>query len=286
MHNQSPDLIDLHVHSSCSDGTCTPEQVVQLAVAAGLKAIALTDHDTAAGVERACAAARETGSGLLVIPGIELSAQWQNQEIHILGLNLDPTHPDLLSYQEEFLREREERNRRMAEKITAVGCSITVEEVKQRFPGAILGRPHYARVMMEKGFVKSIQAAFNGYLGDRGPCFVSRRRIAATDALKLILSCGGHPVLAHPLQYGFSRDRLESFVDYLKNNGLQGMECLYSAYNASESAKLTDMARRHGLFITGGTDFHGENKPDIALGRGIKGNLAVPFSLLKEAGIC
>ncbi len=279
------DYIDLHVHSTCSDGTCTPEELVSLALEQGLCAIALTDHDTASGVSRMQKAAAEQGGSLDVIPGIELSAQWLNQEVHILGLDLDPDHPALHAYQEEFLRERTERNRKMAEKITEQGCPVTVEEMEQRFPGAVLGRPHYARMMMEKGFVTSVAAAFNRYLGDSGPCYVSRRRIAAEDAVQLILECGGHPVLAHPYQYGFSKDRLESFVQFLKERGLEGMECFYSRYTASDSDKLVRMAKRHGLFVTGGTDFHGENKPEIKLGSGINKNMAVPRSLLTEAGI-
>ncbi len=279
------DFIDLHVHSTCSDGTCTPEELVHLALEKGLLAIALTDHDNAFGVRRMQAEAKNCGGRLDVIPGIEISAQWQNTEIHILGLDLDPEHPALTAYQEEFLKEREERNRKMAEKITAAGCPVTAEEVYERFPGAVLGRPHYARIMMEKGFVTGIDAAFSQYLGDNGPCYVSRRRISAEDAVKLILDCQGHPVLAHPYQYGFSRDRLESFVQLLKNAGLQGMECLYSRYTATDSDRLIKMARRHDLFITGGSDFHGDNKPEIRLGSGIHNSLFVPYSLLQKAGI-
>lgn len=326
--------IDLHVHSTCSDGTLTPEELVRTAMRQGLAAIALTDHDTAAGVQRALdeverlqrsqpsgdsseslsmgssefsstdssefsstgssefssTGSSEFSSGsaseisLEIIPGIEISAEWLNKEIHILGLDLDPDHPALAAYQDEFLREKEERNRKIAEKITAVGCPVTPEEIQARFPGAVLGRPHYARFMMEKGFVTSVTAAFNQYLGDNGPCFVGRRRISVSDAVKLILECGGHPVLAHPLQYGFSKDRLESLVNYLKDFGLEGMECYYSRYTATDSAKLIKMAGRHGLFVTGGSDFHGGNKPEISLGSGINGNLQIPYSLLQDAG--
>lgn len=276
-------LIDLHVHTSCSDGTLTPEEVVATALDLQLAAIAITDHDTAVGVARAKAAVQE--NPLEILSGIEISAEWLNKEIHILGLDLDPDHPALKNYQDEFLREKEERNRKIAEKITAVGCPVTPEEIQERFPGAVLGRPHYARFMMEKGFVTSVNAAFNQYLGDHGPCYVSRRRISASDAVKLILDCGGHPVLAHPLQYGFSKDRLESLVNYLKDFGLEGIECYYSRYTATDSAKLIKMAGRHGLFVTGGSDFHGGNKPEIALGSGINGNLKIPYSLLQDAGL-
>ena len=277
------DFIDLHVHSNCSDGTCSPEELVQLAVSLQLKAIALTDHDSVSGVARARAEALRLGGSLTVIPGIELSAEWLNKEVHILGLGIDPDHPALTAYLEEFLRERDNRNRKMAEKITAVGCPMMIEELYEHFPGATLGRPHYARLMVEKGFVTSMAAAFNGYLGDNGPCFVNRKRIAASDAVKLILLCGGHPVLAHPMQYGFSKDRLESFINLLKDSGLEGLECLYSRYTASDSSMLIRMAKRHGLFVTGGTDFHGANKPEIHLGTGINNNLEIPWSLLVEA---
>ncbi|MDO4616757.1 MAG: PHP domain-containing protein [Lachnospiraceae bacterium] len=280
------EFIDLHVHSTCSDGTLTPEELVQLSAAKGLRAFALTDHDQVSGIERARREALRLGGSPQVIPGIEISSEWQNSEIHILGYDLDPAHPALQSYLDEFLKEREDRNRKMAEKITAAGCPVTVEEVTERFPEAVLGRPHYARIMVEKGFVTSVAAAFQQYLGDQGPCYVNRRRIPSRDAVQLILSCGGHPVLAHPLQYGFSKDRLESFAQLLKDSGLEGMECLYSGYSVSDSEKLMQLAKRHGLFVTGGSDFHGANKPQIELGTGINGNLAVPYSLLSDAGIC
>ncbi len=278
-------FIDLHVHSTCSDGTCTPEDLVSLAEEKHLRAIAITDHDCVSGVKRALSAAESAGSSVEIIPGIEISADWQGMEIHILGLDIDPWHSAILSYQEEFLKEREERNKLMAERITAAGCPVTAEEVQERFPGAILGRPHYARIMMEKGFVTSLDAAFKQYLGDRGPCYVSRRRISASDACSLLLACKGKPVLAHPFQYRLSKERLESLVDYLKGFGLQGMECLYSGYSPSDMTKLQDMAKRHGLFISGGSDFHGDNKPSITLGSGIRGELQIPYSLLTDAGI-
>lgn len=279
------DLIDLHVHSSCSDGTLSPEELVQLAISLNLSAIALTDHDCVSGIVRAQAEALRLGNHLEVIPGIEISTDGLNTEIHILGLDLDPAHPALRAYMDDFQKKKEERNRKICEKVTAIGCPITLQELKERFPGAIIGRPHYARLMMEKGFVKSINAAFNAYLGDNGPCYVSRKRMAAADAVKLILECGGHPVLAHPMQYGFSWDRLESFVNYLKDYGLEGMECLYPRYTATDSAKLIRMAKRHGLFVTGGTDFHGANKPEVQLGSGVNNNMAVPYSLLVEADL-
>lgn len=277
--------IDLHVHSTCSDGTLTPQELVQLASSLGLRAIAITDHDSTSGILPAHAEALRLSVDLEILSGIEVSAEWQNQEIHILGLDIDPEHPVLIKYMKDAILEKENRNRKMAEKITAAGCPITVEEVSARFPGATLGRPHYARIMMEKGFVTSINAAFNRYLGDHGPCFVSRSRISCTDAVKMILAAGGHPVLAHPLQYGFSKDRLESLVNLLKDYGLEGMECLYSRYTATDSSRLIRMAHRHGLFVTGGSDFHGANKPEIQLGSGINGNLEIPYSLLQEAGL-
>ncbi len=279
------DLIDLHIHSTSSDGTFTPEELVQMAMDLELRAIALTDHDSVSGIRRAQEEVQRRKGTLEIIPGSEFSADWHGCEIHILGLDLDPEHPALDSYIRYLLKEREERNRLMAEKITAVGCPVTPEELAERFPGAALGRPHYARIMMEKGFVTSIAAAFHRYLGDHGPCYVSRRKPSTEEIIWLILECGGHPVLAHPLQYGFSKDRLESFVQYLKELGLEGMECLYSRYNATDSSRLIRMASRHGLFVTGGTDFHGANKPEIRLGTGINENLAIPYSLLTEAGL-
>lgn len=274
--------IDLHVHSTCSDGTLTPEAVVQLAIENGIRVIALTDHDTAEGVSRAQKAA---GCSLDVIPGIEISAEWKGNEIHILGLDIDPDHPALKEYQDEFVREKEIRNAKIAQKITEAGCPITVEEVEQRFPGAIIGRPHYARIMMEKGFVTSVNAAFAAYLGDHGPCYVGRRRIDVRDAVKLIRKCGGHPVMAHPFQYGFSKDLLESIVNLLTEDGLEGLECYYPRYTATDSDRLCKMAKRHGLFVTGGSDFHGANKPEIQLGSGVNGNLRVNYELLETAGL-
>lgn len=272
-------LIDLHVHSTASDGTFSPGEVTALAAEAGLSAIALTDHDTVDGVPQALEAAKRLS--IQVIPGAELSAQWHGKEIHILGLFLRWDSPDLLSALKELRQKREERNDEIIRRLGKAGFSITKEELQAGSPDTVITRAHFARVMTEKGYTASRKEAFSRYLKPGGPYCPPKEQLFPETALSLILEAGGFAALAHPLQYGFSNQELEELTGYLSGLGMKGLEVYHSSNNSYESRKLKELAVRHHLLPTGGSDFHGDNKPDIRIGCG-RGNLRVSSLLLDD----
>ena len=278
--------IDLHVHSNCSDGTCTPEELVDLALEAQLVAFALTDHDTVDGVARAVAAAQ--GKKIRVIPGVELSCEYQispgrKKEIHILGYNIDYTQPELLDTLAEAAAERDERNRKMCKNLRDAGYPIDYESLAARFPHTILTRAHFARFLMEKGAIPSIDSAFKKILAQDGPYFVMRKYLSPENGIRLIKKAGGIPVLAHPLLYKLSVSEIRRLLTELKEYGLSGLEVLYSRNQGNDEAFLRKLADEFHLIITGGTDFHGENKPDLSIGSGT-GNMQIPATLLENLG--
>ena len=279
LNDNSREYIDLHVHSNASDGTYSPKEVVEYAESKGLYAFALTDHDTVDGIEEAIETART--KIVKVIPGIEISADFGGSDLHILGLNVDYTSEGFVKIVDECRRSRDERNRKMIEKIREHGMPLTEEIMLERFGNASVTRAHFARYMMDEGYVSSKEEAFNRYLNPGKPCYVSRERISPEMAIRLILEAGGHPVLAHPLLYKMGHDRLYSTINYLKTLGLQGIEGIYSLNTPSDDQKMEKIAREYGLFLTGGSDFHGSNKPAIDLGTG-KGNLRISKELLKN----
>ena len=269
-------LIDLHVHSDCSDGTCSPEELVELAKQKGLSAFALTDHDTTEGVARARHAAE--GTGVCVIPGIEFSTSYEKRDVHVLGLGIDPEDEYFQENLDRFRNSRDRRNEEMIRKMQEHGISITQEEVEKLFPDAVITRAHFARFLVEKKFVGSTNEAFDRYLGDRACCFVPREKVTPFQAVRLIKENGGYAVLAHPLIYGFSKGKLEELVREMKKAGADGIEAIYSQNRWNDEGEMRALAKRHGLKVTGGSDFHGSNKPGIEMGTG-KGNLRIPYEL-------
>lgn len=270
------DLIDMHVHSNCSDGTCTPTKLVELAKRIPLRAFALTDHDTTAGIREAVEAAK--GTGVEVIPGIEFSTSYGGKDVHVLGLGIDYENAYFQEKLEEFRDSRGLRNDKMIARLQEVGISITREQMEERYPDAVWTRAHFGAYLYEEGYVSSVNEAFVRYIGDRAPCFVPREKVTPVHAIRLIHQAGGYAVLAHPLLYGFSRERLENLVEELTGAGLDGLEAIYSSNRMSDECSMRQLAARHGLKVTGGSDFHGENKPDLQLGFG-KGNLRIPYAL-------
>lgn len=276
--------IDLHVHSDCSDGTFSPEELVQLALDNELVAFSLTDHDTVDGVGRALAAAENRP--VSVIPGVELSCEYvvspeKKKEIHILGYNIDYTLPELREALVRVAEERDNRNRKMCENLHGAGFPIDYEALTERFGSTILTRAHFARFLLEQGAIPSIDAAFKKILAEDGPYFVPRRYLTPEEGISLIKKAGGKPVLAHPLLYKFSVTQLHDLITELKGYGLVGIEAMYSRNRGNDEAFVRKLARDFDLFITGGTDFHGANKPDLEIGRG-EGNLRVPVMLLEN----
>lgn len=277
--------VDLHVHSNRSDGTLSPSQLVDHAMEKGLAAFALTDHDTTDGLEEAIAyanALRLAGHTVPeVIPGIELSTEYQSQDIHIVGLYIDYHNSRFIQKLREFIDSRDSRNRKMCLRLQAAGIPIDYDKLAAQFPDSVITRAHFAKYMFLHGYIKSVKEAFERYVGDHCPCFVPREKVTPVQAVELILEAGGIPVLAHPVLYPMSDVRLEELAAELKEAGLIGLEAIYGAYSPSDEHRMRALAQKFGLCISGGSDFHGSNKPGLDLGTGY-GSLYVPYSVLEE----
>jgi len=258
-------FVDLHTHSSASDGSFPPAEVVRLAKAGGLTAMALTDHDTVDGLPEAVAAGDSLG--VEIIPGVEISAQFPGGTMHILGLFVDYAD-GLLDQRLAVLKQaRIDRNPQIIAKLNALGIPITMARVEEISGGGQVGRPHIARALMELGTVSDLQDAFDKYLGWRKPGYVSKFRFPPGQALAMIREAKGIPVLAHPftLNQGTAY-ALKNVVMELKGQGLAGLEVFYSDHTREQIALYLKLAQELGLLITGGSDFHGLNKPEISLG--------------------
>lgn len=276
--------IDLHVHSNISDGTFSPSQVVTLAHNAGLAAIALTDHDTTAGIAEALNAAEQYTNSmpLEVIPGVEISVGYRDRDIHILGLMIDDKNEDLISALAQIREERDRRNIKMAENLAADGIDISMEKLlKEEETGTVITRAHFAKYLAGHGYAKDIKSAFKQYLEIGGKYYVFRNYISPEQAICLIRNAGGIPVLAHPLLYKLPRHELETLVKRLTENGLLGLEAIYSGNMGQDESYVRQLARRYMLEISGGTDFHGTNKPDLQIGTG-RGNMVIPYEILEN----
>jgi len=272
--------IDLHVHSTCSDGTFTPTELAEYAAQKGLAAFALTDHDTTEGLSEASLAAEQNGVEL--VRGIEFSTDYQGRDIHILGLDIQPEQADFADKIRSFQKSRDARNEEMAERLrTREGFNISLEKLREAYGDAVLTRSHFGRWLFEKGYVKSIKEAFALYIGDGCPCFVPRRRTDPREAIRLILAAGGIPILAHPLLYHLPEEKLEALAADLKEAGLMGLEAIYSSNTGMDESSMRRLARKLNLKISGGSDFHGKNKPLLDLGSG-KGNLKIPYEILEQ----
>ena len=258
-------LIDLHTHSTASDGSYSPAEVVRLAKEGGLTAVALTDHDTVDGLPEAVAAGDKFG--VEVIPGVEISAQFPGGTMHILGLFVDYRNGRLDERLAVLKQARIDRNPRIIAKLNALGIPITMEQVDRISGGGQVGRPHIARALMEAGYVQDLQGAFDKYLGWHKPAYVSKFRFPPDQALAMIREAQGIPVLAHPFTLGLgSASALRNLVIELKGLGLAGLEVYYSEHTPEQEALYLKLARELDLQISGGSDFHGLNKPEITLG--------------------
>jgi predicted metal-dependent phosphoesterase TrpH len=278
-------FIDLHIHSTASDGSLTPAQVVAEARRIDLGAIAVTDHDTVNGVEEALAAGRQ--HGLEVAPGIEISVDYCDQEnhsssLHILGLFIDHRSPQLLRALEERARERNIRNQRIIDRLRQLGIDISLEKIRAICPEAgVLGRPHVGQTLVALGHARNQDEAFRKYLARGAAAYIHKRRLSQEQGIKLITEAGGLPVLAHPAHLLGRQEHFSALLHSLKSYGLAGMETYYSEYSPPQMAELTRVARRFGLVPCGGSDFHGAAKPAIRIGVG-RGQLQVPYQCLQE----
>ena len=277
--------IDLHTHTCKSDGSYTPTELVDYAIEKGLSAVAITDHDTIEGLDEAiahAAALREKGvSDIEVIPGIEFSTKYEKQDVHIVGLYIAYDSPVFLEPLNAFVNSRTHRNIKMCENLQSADIDITYEKLQERFPDAVITRAHYASYLLEQGYVKSRQDAFSQYLGDHTKYFVPREKVTPSQAVALILQAGGVPILAHPPLYHMGQERLDALTASLKEDGLMGIEAFYSTYTNQDVRDMQHLARKYDLLLSGGSDFHGANKPGLDLGCGY-GKLYVPEDLLTE----
>jgi predicted metal-dependent phosphoesterase TrpH len=277
-------MIDLHVHSTFSDGTQTPAELVALARKIGLKAIALTDHDSTGGVDAFLDACRGAGGGdaadLLGIPGVEISADIAKGTMHMLGYFVDHRSAELAAVLEEIRDGRRLRNERILKKLCGLGMNLTWEEVASFAGEDVVGRPHFARAMMAKGYVKSKQEAFDRYLAKGQAAYVDRFRLSPADSISAIVRAGGVPALSHPFTLELSPMALRACVEELREAGLQGIEAYYSEHSPEQTRQYLGLANDLGLLAVGGSDYHGEANPEVRLGRGY-GSLNVPDALLE-----
>ena len=258
-------MIDLHTHSTASDGTFSPSDLVNKAVSQKLKVLAITDHDTVAGLEEAKKAAQN--QDIIFIPGIELNIQWPTGEFHLLGLGLKQISDDLNSIITYLQRQRETRNQKIVELLNKDGFEMTMTELIDRFETESIGRPHIAQMMVEKGYVKQRQQAFDNFLGKGRKYYVDRAGADLSMASKAIKNSGGVPVHAHPLSLYLSINTLETTMEEIKAKGVMGLEAYHPAIRVSQGQQLEKIARKLDMFVTAGSDYHGKVRADRHLGK-------------------
>ena len=272
--------VDLHLHTTASDGVLSPSEIVRYAKRKGLQAIAITDHDTIEGCEEGLSEGEKIG--FEVIPGIEISAEHSPGSMHILGFFLNIHHPLLNERLEYLQRARAERNPKMVARLNKLGIEITYDEVLKASGGGQVGRPHFANVLMEKKIVRSFQEAFDRFLKKGAPAYVDKFRFTSKEALHFINEAAGVAVLAHPNTLGVNEiSQLEKLILHLVDEGLKGIEVYYPEHSSAEVAQYKALAERYGLVSTGGTDYHGieRNELDIGIGRG---EMKLPYSIVEK----
>ncbi len=273
-------MIDLHTHTNESDGTYSPFELIDAAIAAGLEALAISDHDTLAGYDTALPRARE--KGLDLVCGIELSTKSNGKTVHLLGYFLDgPPADDFRSWLAQMQATRRDRNLRMAERLRSLGVDVSIEEVERR-GRSLAGRPHFARIMVEKGYVSNIQQAFDEYLDESATGYVDRDEPQLAYGIERLKQAGGISSIAHPVRMGYrDPEKLKVLVGQMRDAGLGALEVYHSDHKPADVQQYLGLTQEFGLGITGGSDFHGDVKPDIQLGRG-PGNLNIPLAVLEQ----
>ena len=275
--------VDLHTHSLVSDGTDSPVELVKKAARLGLAAVALTDHDSLAGLEEAGEAARVFGIDF--VRGVEIAVRDDFGELHLLGLWMPEPSVRMREVLATLRRQREDRNQAMLDALRVNGMPLTMEEVRAVSKGEALGRPHIARALVDKGYVSSRKEVFDRYIGWNGSAFVPRALVSPKEGIQILRDEGATVALAHPfLSRLMTKERLDDLLSDFRAWGLTALEAYHSAHDARHVRSCTDLAAKHRLLITGGSDYHGDNKDGIALGAG-KGNIRVPywvFSALRE----
>ena len=279
-------MIDLHTHTIASDGTYSPEELMAYALTKNLKAIAITDHDTINGLQAAHTYLKQhhiPSTTLELINGIELSANIPKYDfdIHILGLFLDPDNPVFKEGLVHIIQDRQRRNNIMLDLIQKAGYDLTWKEITDYSGDSVITRAHFAKALLKKGYVKTMNEAFDRYLGDGKPCHVQRNYPSYTECIDMIHQAGGIAVVAHPMLYRFPHSSYPSFISNLKEAGLDGIESIYPKHSAPDTRMLLNLCDQHHLLPTGGSDFHGSNKKEIDIGTGF-GETQVPYELLRS----
>jgi len=270
-------MIDLHCHSIFSDGTNTPEELISLAEQAGLAALALTDHDTTDGLDRFMSAGRN--SSVEALRGIELSAEYGETPLHILGYGFDPSSATLQEALAWVREGRAARNFQIVEKLNTLGYDLTFEDVRRHSADDLVGRPHFAAALIEKGHFKHKNKVFQQLLGKNRAAYVDRRRLKPAECLEVIHAAGGVSVIAHPGQMRLTRNKLRRLVKKLKEQGLGGLEVWHPSHPEHQVNAFERICEEFDLIATGGTDFHGDLTPDLSIGTGF-GNLLVSDEVL------
>ncbi len=270
--------VDLHIHTIASDGTFTPEEVILEAKKRGLKALAITDHDTVDGIEEAKRKAQEIG--IEFVQGIEISCNTQDYEVHILGYFLNLEDKKFTNELEELKKARDNRNLKIVEKLKACGIDADLEEIAKMAPGKIISRLHFANYLVEKGVVLSKEEAFDKYLGKRGKAYIPKENFPPERAVKMLSENGAFVSLAHPKLVVNNDGIIENMISNLVKVGLNGIEAQYGTFSPSDIKKYKKMAKRHSLLVTGGSDFHGANREGVNIGD--TGITYSQFRLIKE----
>ncbi len=271
-------LVDLHVHTTASDGSMSPVELVRHASEKGLSAIAITDHDTMEGIEDAMEEGKKCG--IEVIPGVEISADFK-PEMHILGYFFGTTYLGIRDTLRSLRRNREERNPKIIKRLNELGFDISMEDVEAEMMGDVMGRPHIAKVLLRKGYVKSFQEAFEKYLADGKPAYFKKAKLSPLEAIREINEAGGIPVLAHPIFLSMNLPELDRFLGELVGMGIKGIEAYYVENKGDDTGNLLRLAMKHNLLVTGGSDYHGSFKEDIEIGSG-RGRLHIPYETVEK----
>lgn len=257
---------DLHSHTTASDGTLSPRELVEKAAGLNIKHLGITDHDNVNGVEEALDAGKEFGVN--IIPGVEISIDFTPGTMHVCGYFIDINNEYLTKKLEFVQQARRDRNPKIIEKLNQKGLVVTLDEVKKEAGSDQIGRPNIAKVLIKKGYVDGIKEAFNKYLAKGRPCYVNKQRLDLDTAIKTIKTAGGIPVLAHPVQLKLGSDSdYTNFFKKVKKAGIVGVEAFSSHHNEKENQTYKRLAEELGMLITGGSDFHGSNKPKVKLGQ-------------------
>jgi predicted metal-dependent phosphoesterase TrpH len=269
--------IDLHTHTNFSDGSFSPTALVELAHQKNVEVLAITDHDTTEGLTEAMETAQ--GLPLELIPGIELSTEFQGRETHMLGYFIDPANSQFQTRLERLRATRLDRIHHILDRLHILNVEISLAEVEHVAGSGTIGRPHIAQILIEKGYVNGMKEAFERFLGSRGAAYVRRMVPEAAEIIRWITDAGGIPILAHPYWEGLNADETVGSCRTLVDEGLQGLEVFYGTFSARQISLNLHLARQFELLITGGSDFHGTFKPDISIGTG-RGSLKVPSKVV------